>query len=209
MSSLPSKWIYAQHSAKMWSIRLFAVSVISAIFIDTIPSFVTFVDPIQKPLNHALCFFGLAQGDWPLFAPNPVLNNGTVVAEVVDNHDQFFRWSSPEWSQKHVTEKFLRFREMNYFQRLLSYSIAREDFTDYLFRAIPDKEPIAPMLPFGLEEQSVEKVQLQKPLKQITLYHADAEMVLTEEDPLPRLEETIWSYPLHFLVRRERKANDP
>lgn len=209
MSSLPSKWNGNQHSIRIWSIRIFAVSLISAILIDTIPSFVTVVDPIQKPLNHALSFCGLAQGDWPLFAPNPVLNNGTVVAEVIDNHDQFFRWSSPEWSKKEVTEKFLRFREMNYFQRLPRYTIACEDFTDYLFRAIPDKEPIAPTLPFELDERSVDIIQLRRPIKQITLYHADAEMVLTEEEPLPRFEETTWSYPLRFLVRRERKEDEP
>lgn len=209
MSRLMSKWNTAQYRIKIWFIRIFAFSLISAILIDTIPSFITAVDPIQKPLNRWLGCLGLSQGDWPLFAPNPVLNNGTLVAEVTDHQDQLFRWTSPEWSQKKVIEKFLRFREMNYFQRLPRYSIACEDFTDYLFRAIPDKEPVAPMLSFELEEQSVKEVQLRKPLKQITLYHADVEMLLTAEEPLPSFEETTWSYPLHFLVRRERKANDP
>ena len=194
-----------KRAVKLWFIRLFVLVMFLSIFLETIPSFITAFDPVKKPLNRVLQHLGLAQGDWPLFAPNPVLNNGTVEADILDDNEQHFRWRSPDWSTQSVSEKFLMFRQMNYFQRLPRNHLACEDFADYLLQAIPSKESVTPALQFDpMLTDNSQSVTL--PLRQVNLYHARLYMELRDDEMLPSYEDTIWSCQINFLVQRNAKA---
>ena len=69
---------------KRAAIRWFVAIVGVCIAMDTIPRERFPVPGFQDWLHRQLDRLGLSQGSWPLFAPNPVLNNGLVVAEVTD-----------------------------------------------------------------------------------------------------------------------------
>lgn len=205
MTSWYSKCATAQRAVKPWIVRFFVLAMIVSILLETIPSFLTVFNPVKKPVNRILQHLGLAQGDWPLFAPNPVLNNGTVEADILDDKQQHFRWRSPDWSTQSVSEKFFMFRQMNYFQRLPRNHLACQDFADYLLQAIPSKETVTPALQFApIPTDDSQSVTL--PLRQVNLYHARLQMELLDDEVLPSYADTIWSCQINFLVQRNAKA---
>ena len=55
-----------------------------AVAIDAFPESWGIKIPIRSDVNRALGWLGLQQGDWPLFAPNPLIREGIVVGEILD-----------------------------------------------------------------------------------------------------------------------------
>jgi hypothetical protein len=188
-----------QNEWRTWGIRFFLVSLITCILIDTSPSHFTQLNFFRKPLNVGLNALGLGQGDWPLFAPNPVINNNTLIAEIEDCNHNRFQWSSPDWSQQSVWFKFHQFRQMNYFQRVGRYPLAYENLAIYLARAVPIKQPVKPLLDFSKPLDELNAPTLTKPLLQLTLNQAQFEMVLPEDTEHPNTEDIFWSYKLQLL----------
>lgn len=184
---------------KTWCIRIFLGAFILAIGIDTVPSHYTAIEPIRKPLNFAINTLGLGQGDWPLFAPNPIINNNTIVAEIEDQKQQRFQWSSPDWSQKSVWFKFHQFRQMNYFQRLPRYPLAYENFANYLAQAVPNQQAVKPALDLVANPTEPDNPSMTKPLRQLTLSQAQFEIVLPEGEELPKTDDIYWSYQQRLL----------
>lgn len=175
---------------------------IAAIFIDTLPSFLAAYIPIRKPINTTLNTIGLGQGDWPLFAPNPIINNGTLIAEVQDNENRRFQWSSPDWSKQTVWYKFHQFRQMNFYQRLPRYPLACENLANYLCKAIPSQQSITPMPDFTQIEESSPPSKFIPPVRELSLYHAQFEFVPPDDSTLPPAEDVFWSYQMKLLIHK-------
>ncbi len=190
-------------SPRVIAIRVFVAIFAIAIAIDTLPGSWTAVRPIKSFVNTGLSSLGLAQGEWPLFAPNPVLRNGTVVAEVTDGHGQMAIWSSPDWSRSSTWQKFYRFPEMNYFHNVGDNLDACGDLADYLQHAIPEREEAVPTVRWSDTNELLPPAPLVPPIVKVKLDAHPRRLILLDGAPLPKLSETIWSYQIHFLVARE------
>lgn len=188
---------------RRFAVRWLALLGIIVIAIDTLPDVWTKDFRLRGWLNTALGYAGLAQGDWPLFAPNPSLNNETIVAEVRDRMGQDATWRSPDWSQTTAWEKFYRFRHMSYYQRVGDAHYAAIDFADYLHRTIPGQEVAKPMIRWSETNEILPPAELVAPMVSVKLYEYRQRMVLSEENPMPNQSETMWSQQSKFLVARE------
>ncbi|MBM3964224.1 MAG: hypothetical protein FJ308_04035 [Planctomycetes bacterium] len=184
-------------------IRSAVMLAVVLIAIDTAPSNLTFMQPIKSYVFPTLGALGLAQGDWPLFAPDPVLKNGNIIAEVSDGNHQQGTWSSPDWARATPWEKFYRFRHMNYYQRVGLNHYAASDLADYLSRAIPSQEHAIPAMRWSDSNELIPGEPLVSPILDLKLYQYQQRMVLSKEKPMPTQSETIWSNQNRFLLRRE------
>lgn len=195
---------------KRAAIRWFVAIVGVCIAMDTIPRERFPAPEIQDWLHRQLDRLGLSQGSWPLFAPNPVLNNGILIAEVTDRKGDSATWSSIDWAQADPWVKFVRFRHMNYLQRLPRNAIAAGDFAEYLLRAIPEREKAIASVRWSEENEMLPPAELDAPLREVRLYHYRDSMVLGEgiagvDAPLPPQSQTVWSTQIGFLARRPRE----
>ena len=195
---------------KRIAIRSFFAIACALITIDTIPKEWFPVTNFQDFIHRALDRTGLSQGSWPLFAPNPVLNNGVLIAEATDNNSQTATWSSIDWTQANAWEKFYRFRHMNYLQRLPNNALAAGDFAHYLLLAIPDRETAIPNVRWSEDNQMLEPQPITPPLQEVRLYHYRDRMSLPEgtpgiDYPFPPKDETVWSTQIGFMARRARE----
>lgn len=125
------------------AIRIFITVALVMMAIDTCPSEWPGARKLKSWVSPVLNLLGLWQGEWPLFAPNPVINNAWLTAEFYEaqneNSGQFQTpiktWNSPFWFKHGPGEKFYRFRHVNYFNRLpYSHLQKIEDFGDYITR---------------------------------------------------------------------------
>ena len=129
--------------AKRTLIRVFALLVIFVIVLDTLPRSWGWLRPPKQMLSSVLNRVGLWQGEWPLFAPDPVINNGWFTAEVHAIDGTVTQWSSPYWSEASGWDKFIDFRHVDYFNRLTlrTNAPAADDLADYL--ACEANKPVA------------------------------------------------------------------
>ena len=67
-------------NVKKNAVRIAAFLFCASVAIDTIPESYSAFSGIKAWIHPPLVALGISQGDWPLFAPNPVLNNGVIVA---------------------------------------------------------------------------------------------------------------------------------
>ena len=185
------------------AIRLLAILFCVFVAIDVIPESYSFASRPKAWVHSVLVPLGLSQGDWPLFAPNPVLNNGVLVAELTDRSGNPATWTSVDWQEASVWTKFYRFRHMNYQQRLPNTYTAASDFADYLLRAIPAEESAVGSIRWSPDNQMLEPAAIEPPMREIKLYKYRNTMVLEEGQPLPKIDQTQWSTQINFLVRRE------
>lgn len=183
--------------------RLLAILFCVFVAIDVTPESYSFASRPKALVHRILVPLGLAQGDWPLFAPNPVLNNGVLVAELTDRSGNPATWTSIDWQEASVWTKFYRFRHMNYQQRLPNTYTAASDFADYLLRAIPAEESAVGSIRWSPDNQMLEPAAIEPPMREIKLYKYRNTMVLEEGQPLPKIDQTQWSTQISFLVRRE------
>jgi hypothetical protein len=188
---------------KVVAIRIFVAVCAVAIAIETLPSSWLAIRPAKNWLNMKLGYLGLSQGDWPLFAPNPVLKNGMISAEVSDSKHQQAMWNSPDWARSSSWQKFYRFRHMNYFQRVGKNRLALSDLADYLHLAIPGREPARPSVRWSESNEILPPAQLVPPILFVKLYQHRQSMVLIDKAPLPKQSDTTWSNQSSFLLRRE------
>ena len=185
------------------AIRLGAILFCVFVAIDVIPESYSLASRPKAWVHSVLVPLGLSQGDWPLFAPNPVLNNGVLVAELTDHSGNPATWTSVDWQEASVWTKFYRFRHMNYQQRLPNTYTAASDFADYLLRAIPAEESAVGSIRWSSDNQMLEPAAIEPPMREIKLYKYRNTMVLEEGQPLPKIDQTQWSTQISFLVRRE------
>ncbi len=124
---------------------------------------------------------GLWQGQWSMFSPDPVLNNAWIVAEFEEADGTTTEWISPNWREAGTVEKFIRFRELNFFNRLYidRNAPAWNDFADWL-----------------------KATQAPASTKLIRLTRNQFRMSPIIDDQLPAQEETTWILSSDFLLER-------
>jgi hypothetical protein len=182
--------------------RCFFVVAVAAIALETMPGSFPLVSLPRSWVSRGLAYLGLAQGEWPLFAPNPMLNNGWMAAEVIDRRGNPGHWTSPDWSKESAWRKFVGFRHLNYYQRLPRRYEAASDFVDYLQRSIPDLEAAEPELHWNEANEIVPSVPIQPPIILVRLYHFRNRMVLPADGPLPGHHETMWQLTSDLVLQR-------
>lgn len=132
------------------------------------------VDPIWQRL-------GLWQGQWSMFTPHPVLNNGWTEVEWVDTDQNRHVWSSPDWKAASGWEKFYRFRHVNYFNRLDGRPAADEGLLDYIVREESKGQPVT----------------------RAQLFQYRRILLRDWEAPLPTMAESTWGGGYKFLFQKE------
>lgn len=161
--------------------RTFSVVMMFIIVINIIPGFTWDVIQLKLSLKTHLQKLGLWQGEWPLFAPNPVLNNAWVSADIYQRGQLIETWNSPFWSQVSAREKFVRFRYVNFFNGLAGRDQAvKNDFADYIMRTEID-EPLKST-----------KVDSTTPEWEVRLFRSKLNLSLTPGEPLPKRDDNIW-----------------
>lgn len=186
-------------------VRCFVALALMVIVIDTAPRW-RFLKPLHDLLHPALNAIGLWQGTWPLFAPNPVINNGWMSVDFYANGDASPLlapdgkpqiWNSPFWSEFDAWDKFYRFRHVNYFNRIpYQMQIAIDDLTDYVARA-----------KLGSDFHYVESDPLvgpnNSPPIELRLSLTRLQIVLPDDGSLPSPEETTWMSVSSILAKRK------
>jgi hypothetical protein len=177
-------------------IRCFAAITLIVIAIDTAPNW-KFVSALQEYLRPALNVTGLWQGDWPLFAPNPVVNNGWISAEFYTQSNQApmlasdgkpLSWNSPIWSEFNSWTKFYRFRHINYFNRAAHRGQkVIDDLADFVART-----ELGPEFHFVETEPVDGRLVGDSPPIEIRLFMNRMQIVLPDDGSLPSPEETTW-----------------
>ncbi len=190
-------------------IRCFVALFLLAIAIDTFPK-CDWVFPIQKRVGPVLNYTGLWQGDWPLFAPNPVINNGWVSAEFYRDDSSTplqsadgkpLSWSSPVWSECTSWDKFYRFRHVNYFNRIpIRSQNMINDLADYVAREKlgPDYRLVEPV-----SSDSPSTTLQAKEAIELRLTKNALRIVLPDDGTLPPPDETTWIYVGSSLATRK------
>ncbi len=178
-------------------IRCFVAIALVIIATDTAPRWQV-VTPLQNQLRPVLNLTGLWQGDWPLFAPNPVINNGWISAEfyasgetspLLDSDNKPLGWNSPIWSECTSWNKFYRFRHMNYFNRAAYRGKdVLDDLSDYIAR-----EKLGSNFHF-VEARPNQGGPHDVSLVELRLSKNGLQIVLPEDGTLPSPEETTWIY---------------
>ena len=149
--------------------RCFVLAVMALIAIDAWPP-QSWCVRVKKPIGHVMDWIGLRQGSWAMFAPNPVVNNRWMSADIELANGQSVHWDSPIWSRASTWDKFVKFRHINYYNRVFqTWCMAgRNDFLEYLIRE---------------QDDSVDSIQLH--LNRMAL-------IMPEDGSLPVREETQW-----------------
>lgn len=114
--------------------------------IDTVPWGQLPSDEPKQFVAETMHRIGLATGPWTMFAPDPIADNLWLSATLAAETPAVSQWQSPEWGRVSAAEKFLRFRSVNYFDRISldGYRIAAEDFADYLSRTAVSRDGVQP-----------------------------------------------------------------
>ncbi len=105
--------------------------------IDAFPQTTLLHARLANAIDPILDKTGLWQGNWMLFAPSPDNVNVRIGAKITWDNNVETEWRQPNWHSMSPWEKTLRFREMEYFDKLW---VVREDssvwkaFCSYLVR---------------------------------------------------------------------------
>jgi hypothetical protein len=179
-------------------VRCFALIALLTIMIDTAPrSSVT--SPLQDRLRPALNVIGLWQGEWPLFAPNPTINNGWLSAEfypvggklpLMEPNGKPLSWNSPIWSEYSAWSKFYRFRHVNYFTRVqYRGKDPLDDLSDFIARKMlgPEYHFVETRTNPASSEDDPSSVELR-------LSKSAVQIIMPEDGSLPARDEATWIY---------------
>jgi hypothetical protein len=106
--------------------------------IDVTPEFNKPIVWLRKQIDPILDLSGLWQGPWSLFAPDTDKINTRVSAEVLFSDGSISYWNSPEWVGMSATQRFLRFREAEYYDSIRndSNSAGWPSFADWVIRNV-------------------------------------------------------------------------
>lgn len=128
-------------SVRRWLARVVAGSLALTIAIETCPRQFWGAQVAKEILSPVTARTGLWQGEWPLFAPDPVLNNAWLSAELTAPDGTLETWNSTYWASSSGWDKFRHFRMMNYANRIATRKLsARRDLAAYLLRDVFHRE---------------------------------------------------------------------
>ncbi len=162
-------------------VRVFFLIVIAVMAVDIAPPSFPGASLPKRFLSSILNRTGLWQGQWVMFSPNPVLNNAFITAEFEDETGNRKYWDSPDWKRESTLKKFLRFRHINFYNRIYlpGNSLAVKDFVNHLVRSD---------FPIQTGKLKLERTAMT--------------MVQPEPGTLPSRDETIWISSTSFLTER-------
>ncbi len=108
------------------------------LFVDALPVSSLFHRRLKDWVHPFLSATGLWQGSWQLFAPEVDKIDVRVTAEISYADGSVRTWTSPDWRDMSAWEKFIHFREMEYFDsvRRDMNSGAWESLADFLARNV-------------------------------------------------------------------------
>ncbi|MGK0187931.1 MAG: hypothetical protein ACI9R3_003722 [Verrucomicrobiales bacterium] len=128
---------------KIW-LNIFIASFLAAILIDGLPQAGQFHRKLKELIDPILDATGLWQESWRLFAPEVDKENVRLSAEILYEDGSISQWTSPDWTKMSAWEKFIRFRELEFYDsiRLDVNRGAWRSFADFLARthSIGDSE---------------------------------------------------------------------
>lgn len=182
-------------------VKVFFFLLVTTLVIDVFPRGIPgskefpVVWDIKVKNSYLVNALGIWQGEWPLFAPEPVINNGGLSAELTYDDGTIEFWESSEWSRASVLEKFTRFRHMNYYTRLGASSnyIGCSDFIDYLQRSYSKRNELG-------QFREVVKVKI---------YDYRKRMIRPQDQPFPKPDETIWVSVNSLLQEKSYNRQEP
>jgi hypothetical protein len=193
---------FNRESFRRWGVRLFVVAMLSVIVIETMPRSVN-GHSIRGSvtLKHQLApftkFTGLWQGEWPLFAPNPVLNNAWISAEISAPSGERSEWNSTFWASASTWEKFRQFRYINFYNRLpFRGAGVADDFADFIAR-----QQIGQNVRAITSDESLNSTG--EPTWSLQLNRNQMDISLPDDGTLPPREETTWIISSSHLSTRE------
>lgn len=119
-----------------WKARILFLAVSSLMLVDTFPAELPRPPRSQGRLAELLQWFGLIQGEWTMFAPNPSSRNVSLSAEITLANGAVVNWESPQWSDYGRGDRFQMARQVNYFDRVGNpgHGAALDDLASYLAR---------------------------------------------------------------------------
>lgn len=116
--------------------NLFLVALLFLLAADALPPFGRVHQQLKDAIDPLLDVTGLWQGDWGLFAPEVLKRSGRLSAEIRCANGETLVWQSPRLNTLPLTERFLRFREGEYYDTIRNDDSAGawESLADYLAR---------------------------------------------------------------------------
>jgi hypothetical protein len=161
--------------------RFVFCTAVVVILLDVIPPTWPWFSRPKFWLSQILNRVGLWQGQWTMFAPDPVLENASLSAEFEIKDQKPETWDSPDWQHVGTFEKFYRFRHMNFYNRvhLDRNRAALNDFSDYL--AIHNRS---------------------SPVLRLKVFRNSMTLLPMEEASIPDREDWTWVSRSDFLTER-------
>lgn len=108
--------------------------------IDALPTTSQFHRRLRERIDPVLDATGTWQGSWNLFAPSPDSVNERLFATVRYRDGSTREWSSPDWRAMSVFERFVSFRELEYYDDVAAgatpFLFSR--LADHIVQSIPD-----------------------------------------------------------------------
>jgi hypothetical protein len=161
--------------------RLIFCTAVLVILLDILPPTWPWLSRPKHWLSQVLNRVGLWQGQWTMFAPDPVLENALLSVEFKINDQKSEEWNSPDWKHVGILEKFYRFRHVNFFNRihLDRNRAALNDFSDYL--ATHDR---------------------QASIRSLKIFRNSMTLLPSDNGTIPDRDDWIWVSRSDFLTER-------
>lgn len=125
------------------------IGILFLIITDSLPETSLVHRHLKKTIDPFLDKVGIWQGTWQLFAPDVDKINQRFMAEITFSDQSKGVWYSPNWSQLSIKDRFLKFRQMEYYDSIYYTNNKKswEAFANYLSRTIiadhnPNLKPI-------------------------------------------------------------------
>ncbi len=187
-------------------VSLFFCVLASSLILDAIPWSWTSLVPAKESLSSLYNRIGLWQGEWPLFAPNPVVDNGWLSADYTDVEGNRYTWNSPHWVQTDAWSRFYRFRHVNLYNRihLLQNVRGLRSFTEYLSRTVSTDpslriaDPLQPTPPVATAPDPG-GANKRIPIAEMKIYRIGKQMSLPTDGTLPPRSEVMWTLRTELL----------
>ncbi len=212
------------------AIKLFVLVLGTVVAIDTAPVGMVasdgpfgFVYELKVRLRPYLRAVGLWQGEWQLFAPDPVLSNnwwtveakGKLAVELANEEGIFvagtepneqFSWNTPFWGEVSALEKTFKRRHVAYFRRMSDFPrIVVRDYMDYWVRQrFGDR--VRPLREQPSEYENGVRIAdktFDEPADlELIVYRNEMKLAFPDDGSLPNREETVWMSVTEKYVHR-------
>ncbi len=129
--------------SRLYAINTFIAAIVAAVVIDTLPQTPL---AVHRLLGPWLVRLGIRQDVWNLFAPEPDRVNTHLKAEITYRDGERREWHGPEWSKTTAWQKWVRHRDVEWYDHagLRSGAASWESWCRYIARTerpdLPDAD---------------------------------------------------------------------